>query len=212
MVAPVVAGAAKLAVVAVSKAARRRFIRWAVGFAGGLLALVCAPLAMFVVTIFLTLGGGNVTAPPPVPGVGPAVTGAWAVPVNNYTLSDGFGPRESVPGCDSCSTWHRGQDFAAACEKPVYAASEGTVTTTDYQGTYGYMVKIDHGGGIETLYAHLTEGSYLVGVGVTVTTGQQIAAVGTTGGSTGCHLHLEVRSNGERIDPIPFYQDLNIAL
>ncbi len=71
-------------------------------------------------------------------------------------------------------------------------------------GSYGNFVLIDHGGGVETAYGHIRDGGIGVTVGEHVVAGQPIAQVGSTGASTGCHLHLEVRVNGVQIDPYPF--------
>ena len=79
------------------------------------------------------------------------------------------------------------------------AAAAGTVTLSGWNGTYGYCIKISHGNGTETLYGHCSK--LLVGVGQKVSAGQVIAKVGSTGNSTGNHLHFEVRKNGITYDP-----------
>lgn len=94
---------------------------------------------------------------------------------------------------------HNGIDIAAPTGTPVYAAAAGRVTYADWMGTYGQIVIIDHGNGIETRYAHNSR--LLVRVGDQVQRGQRIALVGSTGNSTGPHLHFEVRVNGEAQDP-----------
>ncbi|WP_243648556.1 M23 family metallopeptidase [Agromyces fucosus] len=92
----------------------------------------------------------------------------------------------------------------------MYAANSGVVTFSGYSGTYGNFIKIDHGGGISTGYAHIRDGGRFVGVGEWVEAGQNIASSGTTGASDGCHLHFEVYSGGSRIDPQPFMADRGI--
>jgi murein DD-endopeptidase MepM/ murein hydrolase activator NlpD len=125
----------------------------------------------------------------------------WAVPAAG-PITDGFGARPSPGGVGS--TYHMGIDIGASCNAPIYAAHSGTVIYAGPNGTYGNFVLLDNGGGIDTGYAHIRNGGILVGIGQSVGAGQPIARVGTTGASTGCHLHFEVRLNGEKIDGIPF--------
>ena len=94
---------------------------------------------------------------------------------------------------------HTGLDIAASMGTPVSAAASGTVTFSGRQGSYGNMVVISHGNGIQTYYGHCSK--LYVSVGAKVTQGQTIAAVGSTGNSTGPHLHLEVRVNGIAYNP-----------
>lgn len=114
---------------------------------------------------------------------------AWPV---QGRLTSGFGPR--------WGRMHNGIDIAAPMGTPVNAALAGTVTYSDWAGTYGMLVTIDHGNGIETRYAHLSR--LLVRVGDTVQQGQRIALVGNTGDSQGPHLHFEYVIDGERRDPM----------
>ena len=81
---------------------------------------------------------------------------------------------------------------------PIYAAASGTVLFSGWKGTYGKLIVINHGNGIQTYYAHCSE--LLVSKGDTVTVGQQIAKVGSTGRSTGPHLHFEIRLNGSALN------------
>ena len=97
------------------------------------------------------------------------------------------------------STFHEGLDIAAPEGSPVRALADGVVTWAGPSGSYGNRVTIDHGDGWQTTYAH--QRSVDVEVGQRVAGGQQIGAVGSTGRSTGPHLHLEVVRNGEHIDP-----------
>lgn len=97
------------------------------------------------------------------------------------------------------NAFHEGLDFSAAIGTPVYAAADGVVTVAEQTPDYGKIVKISHGSGIETRYAHTS--MILVKVGDVVKKGQLIAKVGSTGRSTGPHLHFEVRLNGAPLDP-----------
>ena len=97
---------------------------------------------------------------------------------------------------------HTGTDIGAACGTPVKAAKDGTVTSAGVAGGYGNRVVLDHGQGLATTYNHLT--SYAAAVGMQVRQGQVIGYVGTTGLSTGCHLHFEVMVNGVLVDSGPY--------
>lgn len=134
----------------------------------------------------------------------------WATPAVG-SLTDGFGPRPELP-LPGVLPFHSGTDLAAECGSPVYAASAGIVAQTGQLGTYGNWVLIDHGDGVSTGYAHIADGATLVSAGQSVTAGEVIAAVGSTGASTGCHLHIEVRVDGTAIDPQPFFADRGISL
>ncbi len=94
---------------------------------------------------------------------------------------------------------HTGIDLGVPYGKNVLASNSGKVILAKYNGSYGYCVIIDHGGGMSSLYAHLS--SFSVKVGDTVATGQKIAQIGTSGLSTGPHLHFEVRLNGSHTNP-----------
>ena len=94
---------------------------------------------------------------------------------------------------------HTGMDLAVPTGTPVRAALPGTVTAAQYHSSYGYYVMIDHGNGLSTLYAHNSQ--LLVRVGQTVETGDIVSLSGSTGRSTGPHLHFEVRLNGQRANP-----------
>ncbi|HEY8418055.1 MAG TPA: LysM peptidoglycan-binding domain-containing protein [Limnochordales bacterium] len=120
---------------------------------------------------------------------GQRVTLAWPV---QGRLTSPFGPR--------WDRMHYGVDIAAPTSTPVLAAAAGTVTYADWMGNYGLLVIIDHGNGIETRYAHNSR--VLVKVGEQVQRGQRIALVGSTGNSTGPHVHFEVLVNGENQDPL----------
>lgn len=107
---------------------------------------------------------------------------------------------------------HAGVDLAPGCNAPIYAAHEGRVIYAGPNGTFGNYVKVDHGGGWTTGYAHIVSGGIRVHVGDNVSAGTRIASVGSTGASTGCHLHFEVRHNGIAQDPVPFMRDKGVRL
>lgn len=96
---------------------------------------------------------------------------------------------------------HQGIDFAAPTGTPVYAAADGTVISAKREGGYGLMVRIRHAGGVETRYAHLSRFGRGVSAGRRVRQGDVIGAVGSTGMSTGPHLHYEVVANGRHVNP-----------
>ncbi|OJX72596.1 MAG: hypothetical protein BGO91_01250 [Leifsonia sp. 71-9] len=133
----------------------------------------------------------------------------WTLPVHG-PLTDGFGPRPSRPA--GTALFHPGDDIGAACGTTIVAAAAGTVVEAGPNGSYGNFVLIDHGGGVETAYGHIRDGGIGVTVGEVVAAGQAIAQVGSTGASTGCHLHLEVRVNGLQIDPMPFFAARGVTI
>jgi murein DD-endopeptidase MepM/ murein hydrolase activator NlpD len=134
----------------------------------------------------------------------------WALPVSGR-ITSGFGPRpvKPLPGVND---FHRGTDLAAACNTAVFAATSGVVVSAGPNGGLGNWVLIDHGSGVATGYGHLTTGGIFVSPGETVTAGQLIGAVGSTGASTGCHLHFEVHLGGVAIDAVPFMAARGIVL
>lgn len=135
-------------------------------------------------------------------GGGGAVGGSgWARPQGGYR-SSGYGPR--VKPCGNCSSYHYGVDLANGCGAAIFAASSGTVDYAGPNGNYGNYIRIQHGGGVSTGYAHIRNGGIQVGHGQYVNAGQVIAYAGTTGASTGCHLHFEVYINGKTTNPTDF--------
>lgn len=113
-------------------------------------------------------------------------------------MSSPFGWR--IHPISRTSRLHTGLDFAAPKGTPIYAASNGVVSSASYVSGYGYLIEIDHGAGVTTVYAHNSEN--LVEAGDIVGRRQMIARVGNTGNSTGAHLHFEVRLDGVPIDPM----------
>ena len=133
----------------------------------------------------------------------------WALPASGY-ITDGFGWR--VSPTEGASSYHQGTDIGASCGDPIFAASSGTVEYAGWNGGYGNFILIDHGNGIETAYGHIVSGGTLVSTGEEVIVGEQIASVGTTGTSTGCHLHFEVRVGGVARNAVPFMADQGITI
>lgn len=122
-----------------------------------------------------------------------------------YTAS-GYGLR--IDPIYNTTKFHEGMDFSANIGTPVYATGDGVVTKAGWQSGYGKIIKIDHGYGYETWYAHLND--YDVRVGQRVIRGQVIGEVGNTGKSTGPHLHYEVHVKGRVVNPVNYYfMDLN---
>lgn len=147
-------------------------------------------------------GGGQIITPEHVP-VG---TGAFQWPLPEaFTITSGFGER--VDPFTGESDFHTGTDIAAPAGTPILAAADGTVTianaTDPWGGSYGYYIKLDHGNGLETLYAHCS--AICVTPGQTVRQGEVIGYVGSTGNSTGNHLHFEVRINAQRVDAMTYF-------
>ena len=116
----------------------------------------------------------------------------WPLPYAGRVTTE-FGGTQNINGV--ISTGHKGLDVAIAGGTPIYAAHNGTVISPPTSWSYGYVAMIDNGDGITTLYAHM-QSPAIVSVGQTVTQGQVIGYVGSTGNSTGNHLHFEVRVNG----------------
>jgi murein DD-endopeptidase MepM/ murein hydrolase activator NlpD len=121
-------------------------------------------------------------------------------------VASGFGSR--IDPVYKTVKFHAGLDFAAPQGTPIYATADGRVTTAGNKGNgYGNHVEIDHGYSYETLYGHMVR--VKVRVGQLVKRGEVIGWVGSTGKSTGPHVHYEVHKNGRPIDPIYFfYNDL----
>ena len=109
-------------------------------------------------------------------------------------ITSRYGVRSSIR-----KSTHTGLDISAVQGTAIKVIADGTVTAASYNGSYGNLVKVDHGNGVETWYAHTSK--MYVKKGDTVKAGDVIAAVGSTGNSTGPHLHLEIRVNGEHVDP-----------
>lgn len=121
-------------------------------------------------------------------------------PIDGARLSSGFGKRRHpILGYNRM---HRGVDFAAPTGTPIYAAGDGTLTQAGRNGSYGNYIQIRHNGEYSTAYAHLSRFAKGIAAGKRVRQGQVIGYVGTTGRSTGPHLHYEVLQNGKQINPL----------
>lgn len=132
---------------------------------------------------------------------GTVSSGGWIYPLAiQARLSSGYGYR--IHPISGVRKMHTGVDLACAGGTSVLAAKDGTVTFAATNGGYGKCIKIDHGGGYLTLYAHLK--SYNVKKGQTVKQGEVIGRVDSTGSSTGNHLHFEVRVNGSHKNPFNY--------
>lgn len=124
-------------------------------------------------------------------------------PVDYPEINCKFGWRANPFGRGG-SEFHSGVDFEAQQGSKVYATGKGIVVQADYDGSYGYVVVIDHGYGLQTLYAHNSK--LLVSVGDEVIRGDLIAKAGRTGRATGTHVHYEVLYYGEQVDPMDYIQ------
>lgn len=132
--------------------------------------------------------------------VGASGTMMW--PAVGHGISSPFGYR--IHPIYHTQKMHTGVDINVAYGTPVYAADGGTVILSGWNGGYGNCIVINHGNGITTLYGHMS--SLVAGVGQSVSKGQVIGYVGSTGASTGPHLHWEVAVNGQRVNPLNYAQ------
>lgn len=125
----------------------------------------------------------------------------WISPLSSYTLTSPFGMR--IHPIQKVWKMHNGVDMSAPQGTPIYAAKSGKVTKTSYQaGGAGYYVSINHGDGFSSVYMHMTH--YIVSPGQYVSAGQVIGYVGSTGGSTGPHLHFGISYNGTYVNPMNY--------
>lgn len=130
------------------------------------------------------------------------------IPARNYKMTSSFGFRYDP--FHGRGAQHAGLDMAGRNGEPIYAAAAGRVVRAGRYGAYGIAVDIDHGKGITTRYAHLS--SLTVNEGDRVALGEQIGGMGSTGRSTGVHLHYEIRVDGQPIDPRPFIEASSFIL
>ncbi|MBH5321275.1 M23 family metallopeptidase [Aurantiacibacter sediminis] len=128
------------------------------------------------------------------------VSTPWLMPIEGARLTSGYGNRNHP--VLRRRAHHHGVDLAAPTGTPVYATADGTVEMAQWYSSYGNYVQIDHGGDVETRYAHLSR--YTVRDGERVSAGDLIGYVGSTGRSTGPHLHYEIRMDGQSVNPIPY--------
>lgn len=134
-------------------------------------------------------------------GQNPPSNASWMTPVSGYTITSAFGMRlHPVLGYNRM---HNGIDMACSQGTPIYATRAGTVTTASYQaGGAGYYVSINHGDGFSSIYMHMT--NYVVSSGQSVSQGQLIGYVGSTGISTGPHLHFGISYAGTYVNPLAY--------
>jgi murein DD-endopeptidase MepM/ murein hydrolase activator NlpD len=126
-----------------------------------------------------------------------------AEPVHGTNFTSGYGVRSDP--FKGRAAMHAGIDLAGAIGTPIYATADGIVGRSEWNsGGYGNLVELDHGHGIQTRYGHLSKS--LVSAGQKVRRGDMIALMGSTGRSTGSHLHYEVRIDGKAVNPVPFLQ------
>ena len=126
-----------------------------------------------------------------------------AMPANFQYISSGFGFRPN-PFTGGGGEFHPGLDFKGPYGAPIYAAARGTVSFVGQRSGYGNCVEIDHGNGLVTRYAHMS--AFRTQLGKRVVPGEQIGQIGSTGRSTGPHLHFEVRINDRPVNPRPFLE------
>lgn len=130
----------------------------------------------------------------------------WPFPTG-VPISSGFGGRQ-VAGCSFCSTFHQGLDFVPGAGTPIQSVADGVVIKVDGpSGALGNNVWIEHtidGTKVTSVYAHMQTGSVAVSTGETVSVGQNVGKVGSTGNSTGAHLHFEIIIGGVPVDPYPW--------
>ncbi|MET3948311.1 murein DD-endopeptidase MepM/ murein hydrolase activator NlpD [Arthrobacter sp. UYCu512] len=144
----------------------------------------------------ITTGPGAGPAPASVPGTG------LRAPLSSVNVSSPFGLRVN-PLTGASGEWHTGIDLTGPCSTAVFAAGAGTVLEAGWsQYGGGNRIVVDHGNGLKSTYNHLA--SIGVSVGQVISAGALIAGVGTTGNSTGCHLHFEVMVNGQTVNPAAF--------
>ena len=129
-------------------------------------------------------------------------------PVGTVTFTSLYGVRSDP--FRGTAAMHAGVDIPGAVGTPVYATADGIVSRAERSGGYGNLVEVNHGRGIATRYGHLSK--ILVSANSRVTRGQLIALMGSTGRSTGSHLHYEVRIDGQAVNPMPFLQSADFLL
>ena len=134
----------------------------------------------------------------------------WASP-GNGPITDTYGPRGAIPGVIGAQ-FHTGLDLAAdGCYGPIWAAHDGTVGNVFIDSLGNWFLVVDHGGGVVTHYVHMYADGVLVKTGDKVKAGQQIARTGSSGASSGCHLHFEVQIDNQFTDPQPFLAERGIT-
>lgn len=129
-------------------------------------------------------------------------------PIAKFTFTSAYGVRSDP--FQGSAAMHAGIDLASPTGTPIYATADGVVDRAEWFGGYGNMVQIEHGKGIATRYGHMSK--IAARPGERVKRGDLIGYVGSTGRSTGSHLHYEVRIDGRAVNPVPFLQSANYVM
>lgn len=129
-------------------------------------------------------------------------------PVENVSMSSNFGTRSDP--FNGHARMHQGIDIRGPLGTPVYATADGVVTRSEWANGYGNLVEINHGNGLETRYGHLSR--LIAQPNERVRRGQLIGLMGSTGRSTGSHLHYEVRIAGNAVNPLPYIEGTNYEI
>lgn len=149
--------------------------------------------------------------PDPAPDTNTGILPGYAAPIANGVVTDEYGMRLHPISGDY--RMHNGLDLGVnggTCGAPLMSVHSGVVTYAGYNGGFGYHVVVDIGGGVEVSYSHIMEGGINVWVGQWINPGDVIAYAGTTGSSTGCHLHFELKYYGQLMDPKPWLASAGI--
>ncbi|SBN62227.1 Murein DD-endopeptidase MepM and murein hydrolase activator NlpD, contain LysM domain [Curtobacterium sp. 9128] len=133
--------------------------------------------------------------------VGSGSGSGWVRPAGGWITSS-YGTR--VHPITGATSFHDGIDLGSGCSTAIVAASAGTVEYVGWYGGYGNYVRINHGNGVKSAYGHIVSGGFRVSPGQQVAAGTLVALVGSTGNSTGCHLHYETHVGGGTTNPVPF--------
>jgi murein DD-endopeptidase MepM/ murein hydrolase activator NlpD len=134
--------------------------------------------------------------------IGQTRPAVWLLPVHDYNFTSPFGQR--------WGRLHAGVDLAKPEGTPYYAAHAGVVTRSSWYGGYGYAIVIDHGNGIETIYAHSSK--LIAKEGQRVEAGDLLGLIGDTGHSYGPHLHFEIHINGQPTNPVTFMKTRGVDI
>lgn len=144
--------------------------------------------------------------------LGTGISGGVSIPsrtpIEGYRLTSNFGMR--VHPVTGGLRGHKGLDLAASIGTPIYATADGIISKAAWFGGYGLFVSIEHGGDLQTRYGHMSRLN--VADGQRVKKGEIIGFVGSTGRSTGPHLHYEVRVKGQAVNPVPYMQSATVAV
>jgi len=165
--------------------------------------MVFAAVFLFALLIIISAVAMAFVTGQPEPEQGPELGSSgflWPTPGSDLVTSP-FGPRRSPGGIGS--TNHQGIDIGVVWGSPILASAGGVVELSGWNGGFGNYIRIYHGNGHHTVYAHNSRNH--VRNGDRVSQGQHIADIGSTGNSTGPHLHFEIWVNGSPVDPLPFF-------